>query len=290
MSIRQLHPADIDIRKIEAYNRIHRNTNIHDTEQMSYQYKAPAIQRAAKVVEYIALAEEPVRLSPLASALGLSKSSLHGILHALVEAHWLKKNGRSAYSIHPGLFHCFRPLQQAPDIRRLARPFLEHLAEQTTESVFLGRRNQDKVMILDCVQGPKEMHIGARAGTQIPLLAGAMGKIFLSDLNESRIRNLIAETGLPAFTDNSIQDPEAFVQAVAAAKQHGYALDDEEYLPGVTAAAVPVRQAGEVTAAIWIVGFSSQLTDKALIRARDRLVDAGQILSRILDQQEQSIE
>ena len=290
MSITQLLPADIDISENETYNGTHANTNIHNNEQMSYQYKAPAIQRATKVVEYIALSEDPVRLSPLASALGLSKSSLHGILHALVEADWLKKNGSSAYSIHPSLIHCFRPLQQVPDIRRLARPFLEHLAEQTTESVFLGRRNVTNVIILDCVQGPKEMHIGARAGTQIPLLAGAMGKIFLSDLTESRIRKLLSETGLPAFTENSIRDPEAFVQAVAAVKQHGYALDDEEYLPGVKAAAVPIRWAGTLTAALWIVGFSSQFTDTALIRARDRLVDAGRILSRILDQQENNIE
>ncbi len=256
---------------------------------MSYQYKAPAIQRATKAIEYIAFSKEPVRLSPLAAALGLSKSSLHGILHALVEAGWLKKNKNSVFSIHPNLLNRFLPLRQDTDIRQVARPFMDHLAEQTTESVFLGRRNLTKVKILDCVQGPKEMHIGARSGTQIPLFAGAIGKIFLSDLHETEIRKLLLETDLPAFTENSICDPEAFVQAVGTVKQHGYALDHEEYLPGVKAAAVPIRQAGELTAALWVVGFSSQFTEKALIRAKDKLLDAGDIISRILDQQKKTI-
>ena len=257
---------------------------------MGYHYKAPAIERATKVIEYIAFAKDPVRLSPLALDLGLSKSSLHGILHTLVEAGWLQKDKQSGFRIHPTIMNLFLPLQQNPKIRRVARPFMDYLAEQTTESVFLGQRNATKVVILDCVQGSQDMQIGARAGAHIPLLAGAIGKIFLSDLSTSEIKALLAETDLPAFTANSIRDPEAFVQTVDTVKKQGYALDNEEYLPGVKAVAVPIRREGRLAAALWIVGFSSQFTDKALIRARRRLVDAGELISRILDQKEKNTE
>ena len=224
-------------------------------------------------------------MSLLARELDLSKSSLHGILHSLMEGKWLQKTdtGGFAFTSH------FQNLLQQPaskaQIKDTARPFMDYLAEHINESVFLGLKNADKVVIQECVQGPKEMRISARIGNGIPLLAGAIGKIFLSDLNQAQLKQFLKKNRPPKFTDKSICDLDKYRAEVEKARKQGYALDNEEYLPGVRAVAVPIKQNGRITAGLWIVGFSSQLNEKVLDRAREKLLDAGHIISRILEKQ-----
>lgn len=222
-------------------------------------------------------------MSLLAREFGLSKSTLHGILNSLLDGNWLRKLDTGGFVL---TFHFQRLLQPGPSavlIRDTAKPFMDYLAEQTNESVFLGLKNATKVVIQECVQGPKEMRISARVGNGIPLLAGAIGKIFLSDLAPAELGKFLEENRLPRFTDNSILDIDKYVLEVEKARKQGYALDNEEYLPGVRAVAVPIRQQGKIRAGLWIVGFCSQLDVKTLDRARDKLLDAGNIISRILE-------
>jgi DNA-binding IclR family transcriptional regulator len=44
----------------------------------------------------------------------------------------------------------------------------------------------------------------------------------------------------------------------------GYAIDNEEYLIGVRAIAVPIQTASLPPAAIWVVGFTSNLNDQKM--------------------------
>ncbi|MCF8104811.1 MAG: IclR family transcriptional regulator [Desulfohalobiaceae bacterium] len=257
---------------------------------MSYQYKPPAVTRAIKVIEFISQSSDAPRLSRLAREFDLSKSTLHGILYSLVEGGWLQKTDNGGFSLTAHLRGLFRPQPATARIRETAKPFMDYLAEHTNESVFLGLRDADKVVIQECVQGPKEMRISARIGNGIPLLAGAIGKIFLSDMSPSDLKQFLEANRPPKFTDRSISDLDKYRAEVEKAKKQGYALDNEEYLPGVRAVAVPIKQKGRITAGLWIVGFSSQLNEKVLDRARDKLLDAGNIISRILERQVRSAE
>jgi DNA-binding IclR family transcriptional regulator len=50
-------------------------------------------------------------------------------------------------------------------------------------------------------------------------------------------------------------------------RKKGYAIDDEEYLLGVRAIASPVQTASLPPAAIWVVGFTSSLSDQKMGKA-----------------------
>lgn len=48
------------------------------------------------------------------------------------------------------------------------------------------------------------------------------------------------------------------------ARKKGVALDDEEYLAGVRAVAAAIQTAKPPPAAIWVVGFTSNLHDRKM--------------------------
>jgi DNA-binding IclR family transcriptional regulator len=144
---------------------------------------------------------------------------------------------------------------------------MEKLMDKIGETVFLGILNGDHVTILDLVESHNEMKITSPPGTRIPLLAGAIGKVFLAQFEEKKAKEVIQKTGLVRFTSKSIIDQKKFSKEVEETKQKGYAIDDEEYMIGVRAIASPIQTSSPPLAAIWVVGFTSSLNDKKMEKA-----------------------
>ncbi len=255
----------------------------------SKSYRAPAVKRAVKIIEFLANhGDFSYKLTDMAKELNFSKSTLHGILHTLVEVNWLKKGPKGDYSINDYLFNVIKKginSNRAVDrLAELAKPFMEEIAEKTDETVFLGVRHpsKEKVIIRVCVEGKKEFNINASPGVRVPLMAGAIGKVFLSELDDKSLINFLKSKKLPKFTKNTITDPDLMFKEIKKVKELGYATDYEEYLPGVVAIAVPVFFSQKVLGTMWVVGFSSQFDNKLLESTKEKLKETSKILSKLI--------
>ena len=116
---------------------------------------------------------------------------------------------------------------------------------------------------MDTVESTNDLKITSPIGTTIPLLAGAVGKVFLAELTEVHAAEIL-DKGLPRFTDRSITDPVQYGQQLRQTRQSGHAVDDEEYISGVRAVAAPICSNGNLLAAIWVVGITPSLGDEKL--------------------------
>jgi DNA-binding IclR family transcriptional regulator len=85
---------------------------------------------------------------------------------------------------------------------------------------------------------------------------------------------------LEAFTPNTITDPVTLRQHLETVRQQGYALDHEEFEPGVRCIAVPVYDLqGRVIAAMGISGPATRITPQAFPALIDIVLEIGQELS-----------
>lgn len=222
-------------------------------------YRAPTVGKAFQILELVARSKPGMTISDLSRQLRISKSTVHGIIAALEEAGAVVRDVQNKrYSLGLTLFDLGRAAYSRIDMKDVARPFLEDLMVKTRESCFFGMRNGDHVSILDIVESTQDIKITAPVGTGIPLLAGATGKVFLASMPDDQAIELLQATGLHRFTANTITDPARYLDQLKAVRKDGYALDDEEYIPGVRAVAAPVRGQGQL-AAIWVVGFTPRL-------------------------------
>jgi DNA-binding IclR family transcriptional regulator len=96
------------------------------------------------------------------------------------------------------------------------------------------------------------------------IFAGAVGKVFLASMDSGEAERFIPGKGLPRFTDNTIVDKVSYLKELEKVRKQGYALDDEEYILGVRAAAALISNLGHLKAAIWVVGFKAGLDDAHL--------------------------
>lgn len=219
-----------------------------------------AVDRAIQILKAFEADQDEYSLTELCNLLSLNKSTAHDILNTLCQHRFLLRSQETLkYRLGPALIRLGHLAHEQMDVRRIARPFMEDLMRRTAKSVLLGTFYDGRITIIDKVDPVGVLHVSAVIGQQIPFSAGSFGKVFLAWKSEAEVDRLIAEHGLTAFTPASIVDPIAYKEDLAQVRRQGYAIDDqEEYLLGVKAISVPLRDFNEVVAAITIVGFTSR--------------------------------
>lgn len=109
--------------------------------------------------------------------------------------------------------------------------------------------------------------------------ATAVGKAMLAWLPEDEIRRILAD-GMKRFTDNTITEFPAFVEALRIVRRNGYAIDREEFLPGVICVGAAIRdQAGTVLGAISASTPSMRASEEHIALMRDEVCAATRALS-----------
>jgi len=230
-------------------------------------YTAPSVKKAFKILHAISEASNGMGVSDLSKQLKIGKSTVHGITSALEELGVLARDPlHKKYNMGYTLLELRKKAYGKMELREVARIPMEKLMEKIGETVFLGILNGDHITILDMVESHHEMKITSPPGTRLPLIAGATGKVFLSQFEEKKAKEVIQRMGLVRFTSKSIVDQKKFFKEVEEAKKKSYAVDDEEYMLGVRAIAAPIQTASRPPAAIWVVGFTSSLNHQKMER------------------------
>ena len=223
------------------------------------------MRKAFEILKVVSSSREGMGISEIARNLRIAKSTVYGMTSALQELGAVMRDPfTKRYTLGFTLFELGKRAYSQIDLKDFARPVMEDLMEKTQVSVFLGILNWDHVTILDVVESRNDIKITSPVGTTLSLLAGAAGKIFLAQMEEAQAIKLIRSKGLTRYTENTITDPERYLQEIRSVRKQGYALDDEEYLMGVRAVAAPIKGVGNLMSAIWVVGFKASLDERQM--------------------------
>jgi DNA-binding IclR family transcriptional regulator len=261
--------------------------NVYYGERINMKkYGAPSVKKAFAILNAVSSSRQGMGVSELAKKLKLAKSTVHGMTSTLEELGAVMRDPRTKkYKLGFTLQEIGRSAYSQIDLKTAARPVTEGLMEKTGTSIFLGVLNWDHVSILDIVEARQDLNITAPVGSNIPLLAGAVGKVFLAYMAKDQAARVIKSGSLPRFTDNSIIDPELYCEELEQVRKKGYAVDDEEYIRGVRAVASPLMGLGQLRSAIWAVGFKTSLDDDKLKGLANDTQQAAEAISRRIQQQ-----
>jgi DNA-binding IclR family transcriptional regulator len=247
----------------------------------------PMVERTFRLLDLLSASDDGLTFSDLVRALGISKGSLHGLLKSLERVRAVEHVDGRRYVVGSRIYDLALTYSQRAGLRRFALPGMRRLASEIGETIFLGRVEGDHVRIVDCCHagnGPSALHISAVPGTQVPLLAAALGRVVLSSWSSVRREEYLRAHPLPHFTDQSVTDPDQFLATVVATARSGIGYDREEYLAGVNAAAVPIRGLGGALAGVlWVVGFATRLAGDVMNRAGELLHEEAEAIAQAMD-------
>jgi DNA-binding IclR family transcriptional regulator len=220
-----------------------------------------SISRAiAMLREIAARGAEGMRLVDVAAATKLERPTAHRIIKGLA-AEGMVMQDPETRRYHLGHLAYELGLAAIPrfNLREMCEPALKRVAEKTGDSVFLFVRSGLDGVCIDRVHGsfPIKAYM-LEVGGRRPLGVGAGSLALLMALPEGDIERII-ETNAPRFASTGQLTAKRLQRAILRSRQAGYAINDEDVLPGVSAIAVPiVPKSGLPYAAVSIAGIASR--------------------------------
>lgn len=244
-----------------------------------------SVDRALAIL--LVLAQGPASGLPLAEisrALGLNQSTCHHLLSTLKARRFVEQDPASRrYRLGIKAVEVGQAAVQQVDLARVALPRMEELMRAAQENVNLVILEEDSAVYVAQVPCDRTVRMFTRIGERAPLHCTGVGKVLLAYLPEEERAALLARTGLPRFTPNTICDPAALDEELKKVKAQGYALDHEEREQDVACLAAPVRDyRGQVVAALSISAPASRLGPERRAELLPRLLETAAAIARDL--------
>jgi DNA-binding IclR family transcriptional regulator len=205
-----------------------------------------SIEVTLKLLDALASEESGISVLDIARKISFSKSTTHRALQILEKEKFAEKDLlTSRYRRGPKMLDLAFNFISNFDIRNLAHPILQEIVNQVNETVYLCIYTQNHLFFIDMVECSHPIRYINPMGRRPYMHAGAAGKAVLAHLPPERIDQIIAK-GLPAFTPNTITDPERLKDELKKIRADGYAYSNSEFIKGGVAIAAPITDADSI--------------------------------------------
>jgi len=223
--------------------------------------------RLFALLEVVASKDQYFSLQSLADETALPKPTLHRMLQQLEAAQLLTRSGDGRlYGTGLRLRRLAENLLLNDTAHGARHAVLRKLVSEVGESCNLTALSGSEVIYLDRVETPAPLRFYLHPGSRVPVHCSASGKVFLSQMTPAQRQRLLAHAPLEAYTAKTLTQPAALEVEIRSVKRQGFALDNEEFLPGLLCVAVGVPSAlGRSNLCIAVQAPMMRMTaDKAL--------------------------
>lgn len=226
-----------------------------------------------------------IRLLDASAYLGVAHSTAHRLLAMLAYHGFVRQEpGQRTYVAGPALVEVGLAVVRSMDLRSLARPMLQELADTFDETVHLSHLEGTLVRYLDAIESAKALRVASRTGTTLFATCTASGKAMLAQLTDHEVDELFPpDEDLPVSTERSITARAQLIAELAGVRERGYAINDQESEQGVVsvAAAVP-QQPGVIAGALSVSAPISRIDETRIAKIGTGLCEAADRLRDLL--------
>lgn len=244
--------------------------------------------RGLQVLEELCHHAGGVTQSGVARKLGVNRSTALRYLETLEAEGYAARAGEVLYRPTAKIAELARTVIDSLEIKPYAHEQLDLLTGQTGFSAHLALFSGGRIVYVDGEHAPGMVRVNADIGTTAPLHCSATGKALAAHIEGSEREKAVAGSlegagSFTSYTGRTITDPVELEKEFGNIRERGYAVDDEEYEPGVRCLAAPVfNLRGQVVAAIGISGTTARLDAVAVPGLAVPVCEAADSISRAL--------
>lgn len=216
--------------------------------------KGRSFLRVFSILEKVSAATAPLSLAELSDDLEIPRPTVHRLCQMLLDERFLEKTAEgNRFLAGPRLFDFAHWIIGSSHHNLERKAILESLVEAVQETCNLAVPDGHRMVYADRVESSWPLQLQLPTGTHVPLYCTASGKLYLSSLPEDEVRHVISRLHLERQTPATITDPEDLLGELARTRAAGFSWDNEEFLEGLIAVAVPVRNSlGQFCAALTV--------------------------------------
>ncbi len=262
-----------------------------EKDRVIYQPKYPVqtLEKALDIIEVMYQEGTEMGISELDNKLKLGKSTIHRILDTLMAYHYIEKSPeRTKYRLSWKFFEIGHHIPQQRNLSNLDINALQELCDKYGETVNLGIRVDDSIVIISRIDPKTTLFANIPVGTREPLHATALGKVMISDLGREELVEIFGENPLERRTPHTISTLDELEAQLKEIREQGYSIDDQEFYPGLSCIAIPIwNHKNEIIAAVSVSGPTMRMNFSKIMSIKTDLQAATDEMSAYLGYQPQ---
>ncbi len=223
---------------------------------------------------------EPQGVTALGRRLGMPKASAHRLLASLTRRGLVERDERGRYRPGLGLVALGLGVLEREPLCVAARETLEAEARALGETVFLVAQRGGRLVVLDKAEGQGFLRAAPQVGSEVPVHATAVGKLFLAHDPEVA---LARDARLERFTGETLVSRARLAAAAEAVRERGFAENRDEWIDGLSVVAAPIFVRGAIRGALAVAASSPRLRELGVDAVAKRARAAAQRVGRTLE-------
>lgn len=251
---------------------------------MGDESRIPTNLRTLLILEVLGKSDRALSPTEINQHIGLPKQTVHRLCATLVEEGFLTyepsgkrlRPARRLRSMGIGMLY-------ASHVHIARRQILEQVAQTVGETVNFVVPTDDGMNYIDRVETDWPFRVQLPVGTHVPFHCTASGKVFLASLAPVLREKLARSLQLKPYTDNTFDNVDALLANLEDIANQGYAIDDQEFMDGMVAIAVPIfDEKKRFIAALAAHGPTVRVDSEILVQHKALLSDAASQLANVL--------
>ncbi|WP_238367754.1 IclR family transcriptional regulator domain-containing protein [Mesobacterium pallidum] len=227
-----------------------------------------ALAKGIAIIEAFDAATPEMTLSEVARKVGLSPAAARRSLITLSHLGYVAQTEKR-FHLTPKVMTLGSGFYFGSGIDEILRPVVREIVGAFGDASSVGTLSGTDVVYVAHYSVQRARRAAAVIGASYPAYATSMGRVLLAGLDDAALDACLDAMTLDKLTSKTCTDRDHLRAAILAARGDGYATTVDQLDYGITALAVPIRDAtGRTVAALNTSGYTGIVTPEALIEER----------------------
>jgi len=251
----------------------------------------PTGVRSLYILEALARAGTPLTPTDINETLGLPKPTIHRLCKRLEKEGFLEKDldGRR-YLPGKRLRVVARDVLGFNRFLQARQAVLRRLSERVGETCNIALPEEAGMVYLERIETRWPLRVQLPVGSLVPFHCTASGKLYLASLPHARRESLVRMLDLTAHAPNTMTAADELLTALETIADTEIGTDNEEFVEGMVAVAVPIRDdSGRLVATLAMHGPSQRLSLDDALALIAPLREAARELTGLMPRQDDAM-
>ncbi len=224
-----------------------------------------SLARGLEVLRAFNRTGRKMTLSQVASETGNTRAGARRILLTLVHEGYAVADGK-LFDLTPQVLELGHSVLSSKGVWEIAKPFIDHLSEDTRESVSAAVLDNFDVVYVSGAQYHRVISVGISVGARFPAHCTANGRVLLAAQPAEKWPAMLRDIELTKLTEKTVTDRRAFRKVLETVRDQGWSFVDQELEIGLMSLSAPVKtSAGTLVGAINVAVPNVRMTPEEMI-------------------------
>ncbi len=227
-----------------------------------------ALARGLAVIEAFDEAHPEMTLTELARKVNMSPATVRRNLHTLEALGYVRRHNKH-FLLAPRILTLGSAYLKAAHVDEALMPELRRITDLFGDAASVSVLDGLNVLYLAHLSEARMSRRSASVGVTYPAYATSMGRVLLAALPPGQLDAYFRSYAPRRLTESTVTDEAGLRALMADVRVNGYSITVDQLDYGITALAVPIRDAtGRVVAAVNTSGYTPRLKPEDLLDRR----------------------